>query len=295
MAVFDREPRALETWVSRTFSLDVPNFSPGALEIWMSRTFRLIVERARIASQSSFRQTGSVAFEFGTGPWATEEWIMPQQSILDSMASRQQGHVVTVSSGGNPTSTARNVRGIGCRIFNYGDGAAQAKMLAIDAAVVLLAGKGYPLPKTITFHLSSRNDTLKAPTEAFARKQDGSVGVEVFLGPNAMFSPPTPVSEGIAHKIKQYAIGDYTTTVVVHELGHVLHDIESTDYFWSSAAGGNLKGGDVGVAFSEISAYAATNPKEVVAEVFAAHNMGLKFSGSKVQSLYAKFAGPKLR
>jgi hypothetical protein len=221
---------------------------------------------------------------------------MPQQSVLDSMAVRKQGHMTTVSAGGAATGTARNIRGIGCRIYDYGDDAADAKLAAIDAAVALLVEKGYALPKTITFHLSSHFEGMaKAPTEAFARAKDGSVAVEVFLGLNAIYSAPTAQSEGIAHKVKQYGIGDYTTTVVVHELGHVMHDTESPDYFWSAEAGAGLKGGDVGVAFSQISAYAASNPKEVVAEVFAAHNMGLKFSGSEVYALYQKFAGPRLK
>lgn len=219
---------------------------------------------------------------------------MPSDSVLESMAQRQQGHITTVSATA-ATSTGRNVRGIGCKIYNYGDANAEAKIKAIDEAIGILVSKGYALPNTITFHLSSRSDNPKAPTEAFGRKRDGSVGVDVFLGVNAMFSAPTPQSEGIAHKIKQYSLGDYTTTVVVHELGHVLHDIESTDFFWSTEAGANLKGSDVGVAFDQISAYAATNPKEVVAEVFAAHNMGLKFSGTAVGELYSKFSGPTLR
>jgi hypothetical protein len=219
---------------------------------------------------------------------------MPSQPVLDAMSQRKQGHVATVTGGGAPTTSGRNVRGIGCVIKNYGDPNADAKMKAIDEAITILVNKGYNLPKTITFHLSSHNAGFqKAPTEAFARKNDGNVGVEVFLGVNAVYSLPTPTSEGIAHKVHQYNLGNYVTTVAVHELGHVLHDLESTDYFWG-AANDPLTGGDVMLAHKEISAYAATNKKEVVAEVFAAHNIGLKFHGNAVAELYARCQGPQL-
>lgn len=136
----------------------------------------------------------------------------------------------------------------------------------------------------------------KAPTEAFARDMTGSLAVGVFLGVNAICSTgalQNGLKEGISHKVHQYNIEDYTTAVVIHELGHVLHDILSTDFFWGDGDK-PMVGDDVIIAHSQISPYAATNKKEVVAEVFVAHHLGLKFSGSQVQQLYEKFEGPAL-
>lgn len=215
---------------------------------------------------------------------------MSKQTKLDGMAGIKIGQKTAL---GNGQSSTGNLHGVTCTIKNYNDPNYDTKLKALTLGVRILKDKGYNLPSDITFHLSSDASNPKAPTVAYARKQDNSVGVEVFLGVNAIFSEPTPMGEGIAHKIKKCALGDYTTTVVVHELGHVLHDLESHDFFWGE---GDLPltGGDVNTAFDEISAYAATNKKEVVAEVFAAHNMGLKFSGAAVSALYSKCQGPAL-
>ena len=215
---------------------------------------------------------------------------MSKQTKLDGMAGIKQGQKTAL---GNAQSSTGNLHGVACTIKNYNDPNYAAKLKALTQGVRILKDKGYNLPGEMTFHLSSDTTNPKAPTVAYARKQDNSIGVEVFLGVNAMFSEPTAMSEGIAHKVHKCALGDYTTTVVVHELGHVLHDLESHDFFWGE---GDLPltGGDVGTAFDQISAYAATNKKEVVAEVFAAHNMGLKFSGSAVSDLYGRCQGPAL-
>ena len=215
---------------------------------------------------------------------------MSKQSKLEGMAAIKQGQIAAL---GASTDVTGNLYGVVCTIKNYNDPNYDTKLRALTAAVRLLKNKGYNLPDAITFHLSSDTNNPKAPTVAYARKQNNDVGVEVFLGVNAMYSEPTPMSEGIAHKVQKYALGDYTTTVAVHELGHVLHDLQSHDFFWGD---GDLPlaGADVNTAFDEISAYAATNKKEVVAEVFAAHNMGLKFSGTAVSDLYARCQGPAL-
>jgi len=215
---------------------------------------------------------------------------MTKQAKLDGMASIKLGQKTAL---GLAQSSTGNLHGVSCTINNYGDPNYATKLKAVAEGVRILKKKGYALPDKIAFHLSSDSTNPKAPTVAYARKQDNTVNVEVFLGVNASYSEPTPMSEGIAHKVHKAGLGDYTTTVVVHELGHVLHDLESHDYFWGDGDK-PLEGGDVGTAFGEISAYAATNKKEVVAEVFAAHNMGLRFSGTAVSDLYGRCQGPGL-
>ena len=214
------------------------------------------------------------------------------------MDARRTGFVGTLSTASTATVSSRTIGGVTCSIHDYGDGDATAKKDAIAEAVQILTDKGYPLPNTITFHLSNLAEGWnKAPTEAFARAKDGSVSTEVFLGVNAVYgtgAAPGSPQEGIAHKVHQYNLGDYTTAVCVHELGHVLHDVESKDFFWG-AADQPMDGGDAETAYKQISGYSSVNKKEVVAEVFCAHNMGLKFHGKEVQALYDKFQGPTLR
>lgn len=216
---------------------------------------------------------------------------MTKEGKLRGMAKIKQGQIAAL---GTPTESTGNLYGVTCTIKNYNDPNYDTKLKSITAAFKLLNEKGYALPAAIAFHLSSATANQKAPTVAYARKQNDDVGVEVFLGVNSMYTEPTIISEGIAHKVHKFALGDYTTTVVVHELGHVLHDLESPEFFWGDGDE-PLTGDDVMLAFQQISGYASTNKKEVVAEVFAAHNMGLKFSGTAVSDLYARCKGPGLR
>lgn len=219
---------------------------------------------------------------------------MPSGEILGAMSSRRQGFIHKL---GNGVISSVNVGRAICRVINYGDPDYDKKLDSIKKGVKILSDKDYTFPLEITFHCSSMKEGFnKAPTEAFARDQNSDLSVGVFLGINAIYSPDAlkmGLKEGIAHKVNQYNLEDYTTAVVVHELGHVLHDMLSTDFFWGDGDK-PLGGDDMMTAHSQISPYAATNKKEVVAEVFAAHHLGLKFSGSQVYDLYQKCKGPPL-
>ncbi|WP_421991054.1 hypothetical protein [Roseococcus sp.] len=145
---------------------------------------------------------------------------MPTQEILDSMDTRRVGAMTLIQSKPGQ-STARNIRGVGCKIYNFSDPNAAVKLAAIDAGVAKLADKGYPLPKQITFLLSNEaQGFLRAPTEAYARNKAGTLEVSIFLGINAVYDGgQVQGALGIAHKLDRKKKGTYTTTVVVHEIG----------------------------------------------------------------------------
>ena len=91
-----------------------------------------------------------------------------------------------------------------------------------------------------------------------------------------------------------------------HELGHLQHSLSSSNYNQMDKAEEYIRKGlhvpEITKEFSDktiqetankVSWYACTSPLEFVAEVFAGHNEGLKFSDD-VMALYKKYGGPAL-
>ncbi len=218
---------------------------------------------------------------------------MPERDVIYKAMARNLLSSKT-AAGGKSTTSNSTIRGVQCSFKDYGDPHYDTKKDAVDAALNLLADKGYTLPTAVTFHLSHRNEGFgkQATTAAWTHKEDGSEGPEMMLGLNAMPGKGGG-PRGIAHVISENSLGDYTTCVVVHELGHILHAIQSKDYFYDH--GDEPPTPHTETAYMKVSPYASSNKKEVVAEVFAAHNMGLKFHGTEVMAMYDAFEGPALQ
>lgn len=81
----------------------------------------------------------------------------------------------------------------------------------------------------------------------------------------------------------------HATTVVIHEIGHVLHDVQNPGLFWDYKLGRPGAGGWLAIATS-VSHYATQNPLEFVAETFAGRLSGKTYAG--VAAPYAAVGGP---
>lgn len=80
------------------------------------------------------------------------------------------------------------------------------------------------------------------------------------------------------------------TAVVVHEIGHVLHQLHNTNSFWAL----NCRPGDFTISDSpknDISTYGGSCPVEWIAEVFTAKVMGFKLT-TAVEWDYRALDGP---
>lgn len=221
------------------------------------------------------------------------------QGLLNSMSNRKVAFNTLVTHQGAGTQDVINIQGTSCFITNYNDPSVARKRTSIIDGVTKLKQDGYVLPPSLKFHLSSRLEGFsKAPTEAICRDQNGNYDGTIYLGVNAIYSKQALVDglkEGVEHKLRDASTGaHYTKAVVIHEIGHALHDFEQPEYFWGDADL-PLTREQLEFAHRWISPYASVNRKEVVAEVFVGHVMGFIFRKPKqTLELYNLFKGPTL-
>jgi len=76
-----------------------------------------------------------------------------------------------------------------------------------------------------------------------------------------------------------------TTTVIIHELGHVLHEFSSPGIFWNAKVNATAQAYFALVRLAQataVSQYATTNALEFVAESFAGMMMSMTYSPNVV-------------
>ena len=80
------------------------------------------------------------------------------------------------------------------------------------------------------------------------------------------------------------------TAIVVHEIGHLLHEAEDDAAFW-----GPIPVFPDGLTpleiYQNVSAYAASNSKKLVAEVFLGRVFGVNYPGN-IMDAYRDLGGP---
>lgn len=224
------------------------------------------------------------------------------------------------------TEVQRNLNKAGSMMFDYktyqrpggrlvdvqigyepGDGGRKLKLEAIDKALRAVVAKGFELPD-LTFYCTS---AAGVPCVAYMGDVAGNPRYTVFMGPKTGQHNPqargpnggmpgglgTSGMRGIADQVydgTQRWFGNpkmhaHATTVVIHELGHVLHDVQSAAQFWDYKLNRD-PGGYVNHA-SNVSHYATTNALEFVAETFAGVMSGKRYGGTGMAA-YGAVGGP---
>lgn len=141
-----------------------------------------------------------------------------------------------------------------------------------------LKNKGYDLPESIRV---SKSETT---TIAWASPREGSVSL------NSKYSKKY---EEIAKQ--QEASGNWSSSnPIAHEMGHNLHYKKIGNSRWDVM--NNWRGDPYGPKeiTSQVSKYSRMNPLEFVAETFAGHVSGKKYS-KEVYDLYNLYEGPELK
>ena len=165
----------------------------------------------------------------------------------------------------------------------YGDTFAEDKIAAVRSAIAKLDGLGLKLPNTIKVYTSSDESFVNV---AFQRARGGHREASIGLGGKLSQPNSLPVGKATLHGTGP--IRRYITAVCVHELGHILHELASEEFFWSTPANA-ITPGSLGAQAG--SMYAGANIREFVAEVFAGLVYGETFSLSVMQA-YRTYHGP---
>lgn len=178
------------------------------------------------------------------------------------------------------------ISGVLCKIyFDTADADRDAKKEGIRAGVNKVVGLGYSFPNDITFYCSGVNGFQSV---AFHREIGGARKTTVLLGQSSVNTAGMVGRQGIADQVGTSSKKDYCAAVVVHELGHNLHERADEGFFWDPAAGGLPSSIDTAMSVSQ---YAATNQKELVAEVFTGMAYGITYNGT-VMKMYSDYHGP---
>lgn len=190
------------------------------------------------------------------------------------------------------------------------DGQSKLKLEAIDKALRAIVAKGFELPD-LTFYCTSAEGV---PCVAYMGDLGGNPAYTIFMGPKTGQHNPqaklaagalqggygdkTKGPRGVADQVydgTQRWFGNpkmhaHATAVVIHELGHVLHDVQSAAQFWDFKLGRD-PGGYKELAVS-VSHYAMNNALEFVAETFAGVMSGKRYTGTGMTA-YANVGGPR--
>lgn len=186
-----------------------------------------------------------------------------------------------------------------------GDGGGSLKLTATDRALRAVIGRGFRLP-ALSIYFSAATGV---PCVAFMGNAAGNAEYTIFMGPKTgQHNPQTGTAPGLVGGVGasgERGVADqmydgtnrwfgnpkrhaHATCVMVHEIGHVLHDVASPGQFWDYKKG-RAAAGWLAHA-SDVSHYATKNPLEMVAETFCGSILGKTYPGG-VGVAYANLGG----
>lgn len=177
-----------------------------------------------------------------------------------------------------------------------GDG--KLKITGIERAVKMITDKGFALP-TLRFILTGADGVENV---AFMGDSAGQRAAVVYLGPKIGQQNKKHLTQGVSDAVydgtqrffgnpKQTAM---VTTVVIHELAHVLHELTAEDQFWTNHEAATMASPLVwGMAAAKVSQYAQKLPLEFVAEAFTGIMVGKKYD-QEVKVCYRALGGPEV-
>ncbi|MGY2288467.1 hypothetical protein ACW9H6_01415 [Pseudomonas sp. SDO528_S397] len=190
-----------------------------------------------------------------------------------------------------------------------GDDKSALKLKAVDMALALLAAKGFTLP-SIEFQFT---DAEGVPCVAYMGNATGGSQYTIFMGPKTGVHNPLTLQNGVPGGLGKDGprgladqvydgtqrwfgnprMHNHAATVVIHEIGHVLHEISAGPLFWDLKLGRQDTATVSGVVSKgcDVSLYATNNALEFVAETFAGCLSGKTYS-EQVMAFYRSVGGP---
>jgi hypothetical protein len=177
-----------------------------------------------------------------------------------------------------------NHAGVVCKIFrDPNDPNYDAKLTGIKVGLTRVTSRGFSFANGIHFYCTNMAGVASI---AFHRSFTGGRQASVLLGNSCVDASNPGMFAGIAHNLAPLGGANYCAAVVVHELGHNLHERANEGFFWDGAAAGAAE-----PTAGTVSNYATKNALEFVAEVFTGKMYGKNYS-DVVMAAYAGYGGP---
>ncbi len=192
--------------------------------------------------------------------------------------ARQLGWVKVFS----PSTIAH--AGVNCTVYkDPSDPNYTAKEAGFKAGLTTVTGQGFTFPNGITFYCTNMHGVYSV---AFHRDFNGNRQASVLLGAASVDASNPGMYAGIAHAVAPLGGATYCAAVVVHELGHNLHERANENFFWNGALALAAE-----PTANQVSNYATKNSLEFVAEFFAGRLYGRNYPAA-VLAAYTGYGGP---
>ena len=174
--------------------------------------------------------------------------------------------------------------GVNCTLYkDPADPNLTAKETGSTTALTRVTSKGFTFPNGITFYCTNMAGVYSI---AFHRDFGGNRQASVLLGAGCVDASSPGMYAGIAHAVAPLGGANYCAAVVVHELGHNLHERANENFFWNGAAAGAAE-----PTANLVSNYATKNALEFVAEFFTGRMYGKNYPAA-VTAAYNGYLGP---
>ncbi|MCX5345592.1 glycosyltransferase [Streptomyces atratus] len=234
----------------------------------------------------------------------TRSTLYPElNSYLDR--ANQAEALDTGSHLGNLTPVVEDIHGT--QVTVHGDPTDSLRDARIDnfrKAVITVQEAGFHVPD-IELHLPKYGRFLEVHNDLVVERSGGRLQRAEYLAPNAVIASPDVVGNPLTNKLAGNRYRYLSTELdpsgvgtMVHELGHFLHYANARaqyhDLAFTQFAGRSGQDGDAVPHQAHalgVSAYAAGNPREFVAEVFTGLVYGKPFS-PEVMRMYHGLGGP---
>jgi hypothetical protein len=177
------------------------------------------------------------------------------------------------------------------KIKDLDDPNVAVKEAGIDRGIKILIDKGVRLPDNLVIYLHNGQDLgcqgcERPVTIAFKRGINWAPVAAIIITSVA----PEPNNPNLPYPARMSSTGfgglDKTTITIIHEIGHILHERQAGEFFWTIT-----RDLPPGTGWQEVSQYAGGASREFVAEVFAGAVIGKQFSPT-VWAAYRQFRGP---
>lgn len=172
--------------------------------------------------------------------------------------------------------------------------ALREKLAAMRRSLRKIRSLGIAPPLNIKVYCTGKTiiGNIQMKNVAFQRGLSGARDPAIVLSPKVLDPAWAATLGGVCtnQQVHDGTPRGLCAAIVTHEIGHLLHELEDEDSFWGQMPGfpNGLSPNEI---FNEVSLYAASNSKELVAEAFLGMVYGKRYS-QPINDAYRALSGP---